>query len=300
MTVTALPPAEIEPQQLFRHRHRRSGRLVRIVVAAICLLWIVPTIGTVVTSFRSTDDAQSSGWWKVITDPGSFSRMTLGNYRHLLTGPDAFGTAFANSFAISLPATIIPMLIAAFAAYAFTFMRFRGRDFLFALIVSLLVVPNQVAFLPLLKLYASLGLQASFASVWLAHAGFAMPLAIYILRTYMSTLPRDVIESASVDGASHFQIFWRLVLPMSTPALASFAIFQFLWVWNDLLVALIFIGPGDKAPLPIAMAGLLGEQGQGWQLVTAGGVLMMIVPVAVFLSLQRFFVRGLTAGAVKG
>jgi alpha-glucoside transport system permease protein len=279
---------------------RRGTWFARTVVVVICALWIVPTIGTLVTSFRSADDAQSSGWWHVITDPGSFSRLTLSNYHEVLSGPDAFGTAFANSFAISLPATVLPLLVAAFAAYAFTFLRFPGREVLFVATVSLLVVPNQVAFLPLLKLYATLGLQGTFASVWLAHAGFALPLAIYILRNYMTTLPRDVFESARVDGASHLQIFWRLIVPMSTPALASFAIFQFLWVWNDLLVALIFLGSGDKQPLPVALAGLLGEQNQGWQAVTAGGVLMMVVPVAVFVALQRYFVRGLTAGAVKG
>jgi alpha-glucoside transport system permease protein len=276
-----------------------SRWLLRGVVVVLCTLWVVPTVGTVVTSFRSADDARSTGWWHVVTDPGSFTRLSLANYREVLNGPDAFGTAFVNSFAISLPATVLPMLVATFAAYAFTFLRFAGRNVLFLATVSLLVVPNQVAFLPLLKLYSGIGLQGSFASVWLAHAGFAMPLAIYILRNYMTTLPRDVVESARVDGASHFQILWRLIIPMSAPALASFAVFQFLWVWNDLLVALVFLGSGDKAPLPVAVAGLLGEHSQGWQAVTAGGVLMMIVPVAVFVGLQRFFVRGLTSGAVK-
>jgi alpha-glucoside transport system permease protein len=265
------------------------------------LLWVIPTIGTVVTSFRTTNAANSSGWWTLITDPGNFTRLTFSNYDKVLNGDSAFGTAFINSLAISLPATVIPILIAAFGAYAFTFMQFRGREFLFVLIVALLVVPNQVAFLPLLKIYNSFGIEGSFATVWLFHAAFAMPLAIYILRNYMATLPNSVIESAKIDGATHYQTFWRLVVPMSTPALASFAIFQFLWVWNDLLVALIFIGPGENQPLPIALAALNGQtSGVGWQLVTAGGVLMMLVPLAVFLSLQRFFVRGLTAGAVKG
>lgn len=279
---------------------KRAGWLVRGVLTVICLLWVVPTLGTIVTSFRKIDDANSTGWWTLFTDPGSFTRLTLKNYHDLLTGSAAFGTAFANSIAISLPATIIPILFAAFAAYAFTFMQWRGREIAFVVVVSLLVVPNQVAFLPLLKLYSSFGIQGTFASVWLAHAGFAMPLAIYLLRNYMSTLPREVIESAKIDGATHFQTFWRLVIPMCTPALASFAIFQFLWVWNDLLVALIFIGPGPNNPLPVAVAGLVGQQNQGWQLVTAGGTLMLIVPLAVFLGLQRYFVRGLTAGAVKG
>ncbi len=283
-----------------RSGQKRAGWLVRIIILIICLLWVVPTIGVIITSFRGVDDAQSTGWWHVFSDPGSLSRLTLGNYSSALNGTFNVGEAFANSFAITLPATIIPIMFAAFGAYAFTFMRFKGREFLFVVIVSMLVVPNQVAFVPLLKIYGSLGLNGTFAAVWLAHAGFAMSLAMYILRNYMATLPGEVIESAKIDGASHFQIFWKLVVPMSLPALASFAIFQFLWVWNDLLVALVFIGSGPNQPLPLAIKSLLGNEGQGWQLLTAGGVIMMIVPVAVFLALQRFFVRGLTSGAVKG
>ena len=210
------------------------------------------------------------------------------------------GNAFINSFAISLPATFIPILIAAFAAYAFTFMDFWGRDVLFLTIVSLLVVPNYVALVPMLKLYGELGINGTFAAAWLAHIGFGMSLAIYILRNYMATLPKTVIESAKIDGASHFQTFYKLVLPMSVPALAAFAIFQFLWVWNDLLVALVFIGPGDNEPLTVGLTHLKGQLGQGWNLTTAGGFFTMIVPILVFLGLQRFFVRGLTAGAVKG
>jgi alpha-glucoside transport system permease protein len=271
---------------------------VRIVMALICLAWIVPTMGLVITSFRSQDAANSTGWWTVFTHP-SGADLTLGNYSEVFTKAD-MGTAFVNSLAITLPATIIPILIAAFAAYAFTFMVFPGRDFLLILIVGLLVVPTQVALVPLLRLYGNLGLSGTFPAIWLAHIGFGMPLAVYIVRNYMATLPREVIESAKIDGASHFQTFWRLILPMSTPVLASFAIFQFLWVWNDLLNALVFIGPGVNQPLPIALNQLLGNQGQGWQLLTAGGLFTMIVPIIVFLSLQRYFVRGLTAGSVKG
>jgi alpha-glucoside transport system permease protein len=277
----------------------RANWLVRIVLIVICLLWIVPTFGILVTSLRSTDDANNSGWWNVFAHPLGLTRLTLRNYSEMLTQAH-MGQAFINSLAISLPATIIPIMFAAFAAYAFTFMKFRGRDILFILIVSLLVVPNQVAFVPLLKIYGQLNLTGTFAAVWLAHAGFGMSLAIFILRNYMATLPSAVIESAKMDGASHFQTFWRLIVPMSVPALASFAIFQFLWVWNDLLVALIFIGPGQNQPLTVALSGLLGQQGQGWQLITAGGFFTMIIPLIVFISLQRFFVRGLTAGSVKG
>ena len=318
MTQTLGPtavPGEVKPRR-FSGRHTgtkaaprgeaiaasqgKAGWFVKGVMIVICLLWIIPAIGVIITSFRNTTDAQATGWWHIFVSPQQFTHLTLQNYHTALSSEYGMGTAFVNSLAITLPATIIPIMIAAFAAYAFTFMEFKGRDTLFILLVSLLVVPNQVAFLPMLKLFSSLGINGTFAAVWLFHAAFAMPLAIYLLRNFMSTLPKEIIESAKVDGATHFQTFWRLIVPMSTPALASFAIFQFLWVWNDLLVALIFIGSGPNQPLPLALNSLVGQQGQGWQLLTAGGLIMMIVPLLVFLSLQRYFVRGLTAGSVKG
>lgn len=272
---------------------------VKIAIVVICFLWIVPTLGLLLTSFRTLDDVNNSGWWTLFIHPADFAHLTFSNYKYAINTAD-LGKAFVNSLAITLPATFIPILIASFAAYAFTFMEFWGRDVLFITIVSLLVVPNFVALVPILKIYANLHLAGTFPAAWLAHIGFGMSLAIYILRNYMITLPRTVIESAKIDGASHFQTFYRLVLPMSVPALASFAIFQFLWVWNDLLVALVFIGPGDNQPLTVAMTKLLGQQGQGWNYVTAAGLFTMIVPIVVFLSMQRFFIRGLTAGAVKG
>ena len=277
----------------------KSPLWVRIVLAVICFAWIVPTIGLAVTSFRTQTDATDSGWWTLFTSPANFTRLTFENYGDLFAQAD-MDTAFVNTLAITIPATVIPILIAAFAAYAFTFMTFPGRDLLLILIVSLLVVPTQVALVPLLKIFGQLGINGTFPAIWIAHIGFGMPLAVYIIRNYMATLPREVIESAKIDGASHFQTFWKLILPMSTPVLASFAIFQFLWVWNDLLNALIFIGPNNNAPLSIALVSLLGQQGQGWQLLTAGGLFMMLIPILVFLSLQRYFVRGMTAGAVKG
>ncbi|HZB50288.1 MAG TPA: carbohydrate ABC transporter permease [Mycobacteriales bacterium] len=275
---------------------RRGGWFAWIMLTVVCFLWLVPSIGLLVTSFRTPEAALSTGWWTVITKP--FSDWTFANYTQVLE--EGGRNAFVNSLVVSLPATIIPIMIAAFAAYAFTFMQFPGRDVFFILIVGLLVVPLQVALVPMLKIYGDIGLQGTFASVWLAHAAFGMPLAIFILRGYMATLPRGVIESAKIDGATHWQTFWRLIVPMSVPALASFAIFQFLWTWNDLLVALIFLGPGEKEVLTVQVAGLVGAQQQGWQLVTAGAFLSMVVPLVVFLALQRFFVRGLTAGAVKG
>ena len=239
----------------------RAGWLVKVVVAALCLLWLIPTIGLLVTSFRPAEAANSSGWWTVFASPFKATQWTLENYNEVLfQGQTPMGISFINSFAVSLPATIIPIMIAAFAAYAFTFMDFWGRDALFVLVVGLLVVPNYVAFVPLLQLYGSVGLNGTFPAVWLAHTGFGMPLAIYILRNYMSTLPKAIIESAKIDGASHFTTFWRLIVPMSVPALASFAIFQFLWVWNDLLVALLFLGQGENQPLTVNLAGCSGPR----------------------------------------
>jgi alpha-glucoside transport system permease protein len=284
----------------WRRREPGSGApiWVRIVLTIICLLWIIPTLGLVITSFRTQDAANGSGWWTSLT-PQHITQFTLQNYGDVFSKAD-MGTAFVNSLVITVPATIIPILIAAFAAYAFTFMSFPGRDLLLIVVVALLVIPVQVALVPLLKIYGNLGISGTFLAIWLAHIGFGMSLAIYLIRNYMATLPKEVIESAKIDGATHFQTFWRLIVPMSTPALASFAIFQFLWVWNDLLNALVFIGPGPNQPLPIALVSLLGQQGQGWQLLTAGGLFTMLVPIIVFLSLQRYFVRGLTAGSVKG
>lgn len=276
----------------------KAGWLTKLVLIVLCVLWMIPLLGTFVTSFRTVDDVTNSGWWKVFT-PSGFQSLTIDNYQNALDGK-GMGEAFINSLAITLPATFIPILVAAVAAYAFTFMEFWGRDVLFLTIVSLLVVPNYVAFIPINKMYANIGLSGEFPAVWLAHIGFGMSLAIYILRNYMATLPKTVIESAKIDGASHFQTFFRLVLPMSVPALASFAIFQFLWVWNDLLVALVFLGPGDKEPVTVNLTHFKTQLGQGWELTTAGGFLTMIIPIIVFLVLQRFFVRGLTAGAVKG
>jgi len=277
----------------------KANWVVKLALILICFLWVVPIIGLLITSLRTQDAANSSGWWTVIANPLDFTQWTLQNYNEVATGSNML-RAFVNSFAVTLPATIIPIMIAAFAAYAFSFMEFKGRDTLFIMIVSLLVIPNQVALVPLLQIYGNLGLNGTFLAVWLAHIGFGMPLAIYILRNYMSTLPKELVESAKMDGASHFQTFWKLIIPVSTPALASFAIFQFLWVWNDLLVALLFLGPGENEPMTVNLAGLVGAQGQGWQLITAGGFFTMAVPLLVFLSLQRYFVRGMTAGSVKG
>lgn len=308
MTTAITPPAKVADTPSTKNPTKMRGVgenagsanwAVKAFLLLLCFLWLVPVVGLLVTSLRNPSDANATGWWTVIKSPLDAAQWTLSNYDTVATR-NGMGRAFVNSLAITLPATIIPIMIAAFAAYAFTFMQFKGRDVLFILIVSLLVVPNQVALVPLLKLYGSFGLNGTFAAAWLAHIGFGMPLAVYILRNYMSTLPTSLIESAKIDGASHFKTFWLLIVPLSVPALASFAIFQFLWVWNDLLVALLFVGPGTNAPMTVQMAGLVGAQGQGWNLITAGGFFTMVLPLIVFLSLQRFFVSGMTSGAVKG
>jgi alpha-glucoside transport system permease protein len=307
MTSTVQPAGTVatDPELNKRPRKVRSVEgapahwTVKAAVIIICFFWIVPAFGTLVTSFRNELDANNTGWWTAL-NPANWGGFTFSNYHDAIVNAK-LGQAFVNSFAIALPATFIPLLIAAFAAYAFTFMQFPGRNVMFLVIVSLLVVPNFVAMVPLLQLYGQLGIGGTFPSVWLFHLGFGMSLAIFLLRNYMATLPREVIESASIDGASHFTTFYRLILPMSTPVLAAFAIFQFLWVWNDLLVALVFLGPGENAPMTVAVKNnLIGQQGQGWNLVTAGGILTMVVPIILFLAMQRYFVRGLTAGSVKG
>lgn len=271
----------------------------RAVLILVCFIWLVPTIGLLVSSVRDRQSIANSGWWTVFASPGQFfSELTFEHYTTVLQA--GMGSAFINSFVVAVPATVIPILVAAFAAYAFAWMRFPGREVLFVLVVALLIVPIQVAFIPLLRLGGQVGVTGSYAAVWLAHTGFGMPLAIYLLRNYMSGLPREVIESATVDGASHFQTFWRLILPLSVPALAAFAIFQFLWVWNDLLVALVFLGGGQREVATLALAQLVGSRGQDWHVLTAGAFITMSVPLIVFFSLQRYFIRGLTSGSVKG
>ena len=243
--------------------------------------------------------------------------FSLDNYRQVIGGQDFefkrpdgtvevvpgdnMSRAFLNSLTVAIPATVIPILIATFAAYAFAWMNFPGRRVLFIMVVALLVVPLQIALVPILRDYKTLNLNGTFLAIWLAHTGFGLPLATYLLFNYVSTLPRDIFESAFIDGASHFTVFTRLVLPLSVPALASFAIFQFLWVWNDYLVALIFLGGNPEFELVTQrMAAIVGSRGSEWHLLTAGAFVSMVLPLAVFFGLQRYFVRGLLAGSVKG
>jgi alpha-glucoside transport system permease protein len=358
---------------------RSTDILINGTLLLIVILWTLPVIGLLVSSFRNRFDIQTSGWWTVfphkefkmveefpipegldrngvmeirgakgtfeefrkgITSPegqllvwvgnkrlGKIqvqdnvwainTKFTLENYKEVLSGqefefkqPDGsvytvkgnnLTRAFLNSLAVAIPATLIPILIAAFAAYGFAWMRFPGRKFLFVGVVALLVVPLQIALVPILRDYVALKLNGTFLGIWLAHTGFGLALATYLLYGYMSTLPREILESAFIDGASHFTIFTSLVMPLSVPALASFAIFQFLWVWNDYLVALIFIGAKpDVQVLTMRIAELVGSRGSEWHLLTSAAFIAMALPLLVFFSLQRYFVRGMMAGSVKG
>ena len=361
-------------------QRRWGSLLVNGGLLLIVLLWTIPTFGLFVSSFRTREDIQTSGWWNIFPhrawetvrvinvadlglDPtgpmeiegttatfeelragvltGDNKRITwignrrlgrievqeqgwtvdwgftLENYQQVLSGKefeytrpdgsveiipgDDFVSAFLNSLAVAIPATVIPILVAAFAAYGFAWMRFPGRRVLFIMVVALLVVPLQVALVPILKDFRILGINGTFLAMWLAHTGFGLPLATYLLFNYISTLPRETLESAFIDGASHFTVFRRLILPLSVPALASFAIFQFLWVWNDYLVALIFLGGNpDTKVITQRLADIVGSRGNDWHLLTAGAFLTMLLPLLVFFGLQRFFVRGLLAGSVMG
>jgi alpha-glucoside transport system permease protein len=272
---------------------------LRLSVFAICFLWTLPTLGLLVTSVRDPALITTSGWWTALLHPFEANQWTLSNYATVFSS-DGMGSAFLNSLIVTVPSTAIPITIAAFAAYAFAWVPFRGRGILFTLVVGLLVVPIQMSLIPILQIYSAGNLYGSFLGIWLAHTGFGLPLAIFLLYNFISQLPRDLFESAALDGASHLQAFVRIVLPLSVPALGAFAIFQFLWVWNDLLVALVFLGPGaDVRVLPTALYQLIGSRGGSWHLLTAGAFITMVVPLIVFLLLQRSFVRGILAGSVK-
>lgn len=366
--------------QSARSKKLVGATLVNGVLALIVIIWLIPTIGMFVSSFRDRFDIQTTPWWSVFPhrdwvqtreiDPralgldatapmtvegttATFEEMrqgietpdgkrliwignrrigkiqvqeqqwitktnfSLDNYRQVLQGKsfeykrpdgtvevipgDNFSGALYNSLAVAIPATVIPILIAAFAAYGFAWMNFPGRRPLFIIVVALLVVPLQIALVPILRDYAGLGINGTYLAIWLAHTGFGLPLATYLLFNYIRGLPRETLESAFIDGASHFTVFTKLILPLSVPALASFAIFQFLWVWNDYLVALIFLGSNpDFQVVTMRLANMVGDRGQDWHLLTAGAFISMLIPLFVFFSLQRYFVRGLLAGSVKG
>ncbi len=287
-----------------------SSRPGRILVYALMFLWTLPTFGIFVSSFRPELDVKTSGWWNWFTDPS----ITLENYRSVLSsapGDDNLGKFFLNSFRITIPSVLLSVGIALLASYAFSWMRFKGRDWLFVGVVALLMVPLQMSLIPLLQLFSGgahigsvtifpdLDLTGNVIGVWIAHVAFGLPFCIFILKNFVSALPKELIEAARVDGAGHVTTFVKLVLPLSVPAIASLGIFQFMWIWNDYLIALIFAGR-ENAPVVAKLAQVSGERGNAWHLLTASGMISMILPIAVFFALQRYFVRGLLAGAVKG
>jgi len=299
MTTVAVPEAPSAPQMAARRPARPQRKFVlHLAVVVLMIIWLVPTVGLLVSSFRPQSKLSTTGWWTAFAPPYQF---TLENYQQVIN-QNGIGQAFVNSLFIAIPATIIPIFVAAFAAYAFSWMEFWGRDVLFVVVVGLLVVPLQTTLIPILRLFAEWGLTGQFAAVWLAHTGYGLPFAVYLLRNFMGSLPKSVFESAALDGANHVVSFFRLAVPMSVPAFAALAIFQFLFVWNDLLVALIYIGlsNSDNLPMTAAMANLVNSLGGGWYLLGAAAFMSMALPLAVFFGLQRYFVRGIVGGAVKG
>ncbi|MEV4465378.1 carbohydrate ABC transporter permease [Micromonospora echinofusca] len=298
-----------------RVRKRLNSRTATLVSIVIAVFWTIPTFGLFISSVRPEDEIKSSGWWNFFTSPS----FTLENYQEVLFGRSSssgqLASYFINSLAITIPSVLFPLAFAALAAYALAWINFRGRDWMYIAIFALQIVPLQMALVPLLKFFSTgvtvggvtvmpawdLVDEQKFAQVWFAHTCFALPFAVFLLHNFISQLPGELMESARVDGATHPKIFRSIVLPLITPALAAFGIFQFLWVWNDLLVALIFAGGGDEtAPLTVRLAEMAGTRGNEWQRLTAGAFVSIVVPMIVFLSLQRFFVRGLLAGSVKG
>ncbi|MFP4113398.1 MAG: carbohydrate ABC transporter permease [Spirochaetota bacterium] len=270
---------------------------LHLIIVVLSAIWILPTIGLLISSFRPPAQILTTGWWHFFDIP---IEATLNNYRTVLAEQD-IGRAFVNSVMIAVPATAMPILVAAFAGYALAQMRFPGRHALFLVIVGLLIVPIQMTLIPILRLYNSTKLTGTFPGLWLAHAAYGLAFAVYLMRNYIDGLPKELFDIAEIDGADNFTVFYRLVLPLTVPALASLAIFQFIWAWNDLLVALVYLGGSpDVAPLTIAISNLVGSRGRGWELLTAAAFISVTLPLVVFFSLQRYFVRGILAGSVKG
>ncbi|MDQ7907539.1 carbohydrate ABC transporter permease [Phytohabitans sp. ZYX-F-186] len=280
-----------------RAKTRLGSLTATVATVIIAAVWTIPTFGLLLSSFRPEAQIKSTGWWTFFTDP----RLTLDNYTQVLSGDSAgLGSIFVNSVVIAVPAVIMPILLAVLAAYAFAWIRFPGRDLLFLAVFAVQIVPVQVALIPLLKLFVSLHVAGTFWTLWIAHTTFALPLAIYLIHNFIAKLPAELIEAARVDGATHAAIIWRIVIPLSMPGIAAFGVFQFLWVWNDLLVSLAFAGGAPQiAPLTVRLAQLAGTNGTQWQLLSAGAFIAIAVPLVVFIALQRYFVRGLLTGSSK-
>ena len=282
---------------------------LHVTVIALAVLWSIPTIALIVSSLRPPADIASSGWWNGLTSPFDW---TLANYDAVLS-QRGMGQAFLNSIIITVPSTILVILVAALAAYAFAWMDFPGRNLLLLVMVGLLVVPLQMTLIPVLRLYVQIGIDteipllggnlfgtSSYPGIWVAHAAYGLPFAVYLLRNFFGGLPRDLVEAALLDGASDLGVFLRIVLPLSMPAIAALGIFQFLWTWNDLLIALVFLGDPDMAPMTLRITNLVSSFGGNYQLLTAAAFVSMALPLVIFFLLQRYFVQGILSGAVKG
>ncbi|MBA2700372.1 MAG: carbohydrate ABC transporter permease [Chloroflexi bacterium] len=295
MTALAERRAEARPRAASERLVRALNRApIHIALGIIALVWLAPTVGLLVTSFRPRSDIQVTGWWESFLQ----FRYTFENYASVL-GSQGMLDAFVNTVLIAVPSTLIPVTLASMAAYAFSWLHFPFRDGLFLLVVALLMIPAQLAFIPLLKMFAPTGLLNGFGAIWLTHTAFALPFGIFLLRNFFITLPKDLIEAARIDGSSTLGVFRTIVVPLSVPAIAAYGIFQFLWVWNDLLMALVFVQRGDSWPMTKAIQNLLSQYGTEWHLLAAGAFILMAVPLLVFFSLQRYFVQGLLAGSVK-
>jgi alpha-glucoside transport system permease protein len=282
---------------------------LHLVVIGVMVLWSVPTVALFVSSFREPAAIATSGWWNAFANPGEF---TIQNYETVLERR-GMGRAFMNSVIITVPSTVLVIMVAAWAAYAFAWMQFPMRNVLFLLVVAMLVVPLQMTLIPVLRLYTHVTIDAqmpiiggrvfgtgSFAGMWLAHAAYGLPFAVFLLRNFFGALPRDLFESAYLDGASDLRVFFRIVLPLSMPAIAALAIFQFLWVWNDLLIALVFLRDPQLYPMTVQIQNLVSSFGTNYQVLTAAAFVSMALPLVIFFLLQRYFVQGILAGAVKG
>ena len=297
--LTTEPPLVAEkPSRASVAKKRLSSSWASLFAIVIAILWTIPTFGLLISSFRPERAIKRTGWWTFFSDP----QVTLDNYRAVFGADGGVNMAdfFVNSLVICIPSVLIPLALASLAAYAFAWIDFRGKNFLFIAIFALQIVPLQVALIPLQTIFVGAGLQNSFWPVWIAHTIFGLPLAIFIMHNFMKEIPRSIVEAARVDGAGHVKIFFVVLMPLLVPAIAAFGIFQFLWVWNDLLVALVFASGPETRPLTVRLAELAGTRGNEWQRLTSGAFVSIIIPLIVFLSLQRYFVRGLLAGSVKG
>jgi len=297
--LTTTPPVAPVSTAARQARKRLSSPWASLAAVVLAVFWTLPTFGLLVSSFRPERAIKTTGWWTFFSNPV----VTLDNYRAVLSteGSSALGSYFVNSFVIVIPSVVIPICLATLAAYVFAWIDFPGRNALFVMVFALQIVPIQVTLLPLLSLFVKVHLAGTFWTIWLAHSTFALPLAIFLMHNFMREIPRELIEAARVDGAGHVKIFFAVLLPLLKPAIAAFGIFQFLWVWNDLLVSLTFAGGTPAvAPITVALANLSGTRGTAWHLLSAGAFVSILVPLVVFLSLQRYFVRGLLAGGLKG